>query len=120
MIIGTLPEMHGDPSRGRGAGGDEGRRRFESAGIRSRVIGVSPGAAYGTAKRWLPERFAEAAAELAVRRMPPSRYSGRRMSVPCARTVAAQIRAQSIEVHNYAGSTTLGEFIDLPRPAPST
>ena len=30
------------------------------------VIGVSPGAAYGAAKRWLPERFAEAAARLAA------------------------------------------------------
>ena len=29
------------------------------------MIGVSPGAAYGTAKQWLPERFAEAAARVA-------------------------------------------------------
>ncbi len=29
------------------------------------VVGVSPGAAYGDAKRWLPERFAETAAEVA-------------------------------------------------------
>src|ERR1700728_3417361 len=33
-----------------------------------RVIGVSPGAAYGTAKRWIPERFAEAAGKLAAAR----------------------------------------------------
>src|SRR5690242_9661713 len=31
---------------------------------RGDTIGISPGAAYGNAKRWLPDRFAEAALEL--------------------------------------------------------
>src|SRR5690349_8438107 len=40
---------------------------LEGGGPRRRrnIVGVSPGAAYGTAKQWLPERFAEAAARVA-------------------------------------------------------
>ena len=36
-------------------------RRFRALGLGDTVIGMSPGAAYGTAKQWLPERFAAAA-----------------------------------------------------------
>ena len=41
-------------------------RSFEDLGL-GLAIGVSPGAAFGTAKRWIPERFAESAAQLAGR-----------------------------------------------------
>src|SRR5262249_33282722 len=45
---------------------DAGRDLFRNFGRRAeRVIGVSPGAAFGSAKRWLPERFAAAARGLA-------------------------------------------------------
>jgi heptosyltransferase II len=44
----------------------KGERLFEMLGVNLPVIGVSPGAAYGSAKRWLPERFAESAARLAA------------------------------------------------------
>lgn len=45
-----------------------GRERLREAALQGAVIGVGPGAAYGGAKRWLPERFAEAAVRVARER----------------------------------------------------
>ncbi len=76
------------------------------------TIGVSPGAAYGGAKRWLPERFAEAAAILARTRREPVALFGSGSERSLCETVATALREQGCEVHNFAGETTLGEFIE--------
>lgn len=80
-----------------------------------RVIGISPGAAYGTAKRWLPERFAEAASRLAAERGASVALFGskseRELCDQVAQSVAA--RLNGCQVINYAGETTLSQFIDL-------
>jgi heptosyltransferase-2 len=77
----------------------------------ARVIGVSPGAAFGTAKRWLPERFAEAAGALAAARGASIALFGSKNERALCEEVAELLRGQ--QVTNYAGQTTLAQFIDL-------
>lgn len=76
-----------------------------------RVIGVSPGAAYGTAKRWLPERFAEAAGTLAESREASIALFGTKSERALCEEIAQSLQGR--EVINYAGETTLAQFIDL-------
>jgi lipopolysaccharide heptosyltransferase II len=75
------------------------------------IIGVSPGAAYGNAKRWLPERFAEAAGKLAAARGASIALFGS----AAERAVCDQIARllNGYNVTNHAGQTTLAQFIDL-------
>lgn len=75
-----------------------------------RVIGVSPGAAYGTAKRWLPERFAEAGSELAAARGASIALFGSSSERALCEQIAQ--RVNGCEAVNYAGQTTLAEFIE--------
>ncbi len=71
-----------------------------------RVIGVSPGAAYGTAKRWLPERFAAAAGELAKARGASIALFGSKTERALCEDVAQ--RLNGYQVTNYAGQTDAG------------
>lgn len=86
-----------------------GLEQLATLGVPAGVIGVSPGAAYGNAKRWLPERFAESAIQLNR----PVLVFGSRDERPLCEEVASRIRAAGRYVHNLAGETTLRQFIDL-------
>ncbi|HEX5228749.1 MAG TPA: lipopolysaccharide heptosyltransferase II [Bryobacteraceae bacterium] len=77
-----------------------------------RVIGISPGAAYGTAKRWIPERFAEAAVRLAAERGAAIALFGSKSERELCEQIAGRLNG-ALEVINYAGQTTLAQFIDL-------
>jgi heptosyltransferase-2 len=88
----------------------EGRRIFAEQGVTLPVVGVSPGAAYGSAKRWLPERFAAVAQNLAPSAVLLFGSPGER---PLCETVAESLRRARIDTRNLAGETTLREFIDL-------
>jgi heptosyltransferase-2 len=87
-----------------------GIARFQESGLGDCVIGVSPGAAYGSAKRWLPERFAEAANRLASELSATVAIFGSKGERELCEAVAAAMHAQ---VRNFAGETSLAEFIDM-------
>jgi len=73
-------------------------------------IGVNPGAYYGTAKRWRPERFA-AAADLVARRAGASvAIVGGAAERPLGETIAGQLRAPS---RVLCGETTLGDLVGV-------
>ena len=78
---------------------------------RASVIGVSPGAAYGTAKRWLPERFAQAALEIARKRNASIALFGSAAENALCEQIAA--RLGDYPHRNHAGQTTLAQFIEL-------
>lgn len=89
-----------------------GLERFAAEGIVNPVIGVSPGAAFGTAKRWLPERFAESACTLAARMNGVVALHGSASERELCESVKELVASRGIRCENYAGRTSLEEFIE--------
>jgi len=112
-LIDALPETDAVHLEGADAARREGARRFDERNIASPVIGISPGAAYGTAKQWLPERFAEAAIHLAGLEAASVVVFGSRSERDLCETVVGRISQTGVAARNLAGETTLGEFIEL-------
>jgi heptosyltransferase-2 len=92
---------------------EEGRRALGEQGIATPVIGVSPGAAFGSAKCWLPERFAESAASLAKARGGTVMIFGAPGDADNCVAVENALKESATPVVNMAGKTTLRQFIDL-------
>lgn len=109
-IIDHLPSS--DPIRLEGAPAARqcGLARFRELGFGDCVIGVSPGAAYGSAKRWLPERFAEAANRVAGEIGAAVAVFGSNDERELCEAVAGAIHTK---VWNFAGETSLAKFIDM-------
>lgn len=107
-IIDVLPDVPEIRLEGADQARTRGEAIFAARGLSLPVVGVSPGAAYGGAKRWRPERFAASARHLAEQ---------------CGGTVAVfgstgeHAMCEEVAVaaggHNFAGATTLREFIDM-------
>jgi heptosyltransferase-2 len=85
-----------------------GEKLFETLGVKLPVVGVSPGAAYGSAKRWLPERFGEAAARLAAKLDGSVVVFGSKAESAICDEVARASRGR-----NLAGETALRAFIEM-------
>jgi heptosyltransferase-2 len=109
-IIDLLPEDDCIRLDGAAAAREAGIARFRAIGLGGTVIGMSPGAAYGSAKRWLPERFGEAAGRVARELGASVAIFGSKDERELCATIASAISAP---VKNFAGETSLAEFIDL-------
>ncbi len=112
-ILEQLPESAEIRLEGAGAACEAGLAHFDAEGMTAPIIGVSPGAAYGSAKRWLPERFAEAAAEIAAAIEASVAIFGSKDERELCQSVAADLTSRGIAVRNFAGETSLSQFIDL-------
>ncbi len=112
-ILDTLPDNqairldHAGESAGRGAA------RFRELNLDAPVVGVSPGAAYGSAKRWTADGFAQAACRVARQQSASVALFGSESERPLCDDIAASIRARGVAALNLAGKTSLREFIDL-------
>jgi heptosyltransferase II len=98
---------------GRDLAEESGRMLFERAGIKAPVVGVAPGAAYGGAKRWRPERFAQAATRVAKELDATVTIFGSNDEREICSAVADQLELARVAVHNFAGHTSLPELIDM-------
>jgi lipopolysaccharide heptosyltransferase II len=72
-------------------------------------IGLCPGAEYGPAKRWLPERFAEAAAKITEQSSAQWILLGTKNDAAMGEQIAAAIGDHCV---NRIGQTTLDQLID--------
>lgn len=109
-IIDRVPECEAIRLDGAPAARAAGLERFRSRGMGEVVIGVSPGAAYGSAKRWIPEHFSEAASRVARELDATVAVFGSAVERDVCEQVA---RGVTVPVHNFAGETSLGEYIEL-------
>ena len=95
------------------AAAEKGRALFSEKGLTGPIIGVSPGAAFGGAKRWLPERFAEAAAQIAHERGASIAIFGSKEEVAICDVVYERVNSSGMRCVNFGGTTTLKQFIEL-------
>jgi lipopolysaccharide heptosyltransferase II len=72
-------------------------------------IGLCPGAEYGPAKRWLPERFADAAAKITAQSSAQWILLGTKKDAAIGEQIAAEIGDHCV---NRIGQTTLDQLIE--------
>jgi len=86
--------------------------RLASLGVPkgSRILGINPGATYGSAKRWYPDRFAAVADTLSEEWGASVALMGSVPEMPLAAEIEAAMRRKPV---NLAGRTTVRELMAL-------
>ena len=81
---------------------------FEPFSYEKPTLGINPGASYGSAKRWYPEKFAKVASELS------KRYNivifGGPAEVDMANDIEAELKKSNVPCENIAGKTSIKEL----------
>lgn len=105
----NAPRLYTTPSEDR-----EALVRLAEHGITGSdfVIGINPGAAYGSAKRWYPERFAEAGRLLAAERSAKLVVFGGPGETEIAADISRELGGECL---NLAGRTGVRELMALIR-----
>jgi heptosyltransferase-2 len=87
---------------------------LRASGVRQgeTLVGINPGAYYGEAKRWLPDRYASVADALAERYQARIVLFGSSSDRPVAEAAAANMKHPPVIL---AGHTTLGQLMGLIR-----
>ena len=98
-------EHYLDLARSLGVEAEIGEISVESHPGGNRRIGICPGAEYGPAKRWLPERFAEAATRIGGEWV----LFGTEKDAEIGAQIAAALGEDCL---NLIGKTTLGQLIE--------
>ncbi len=109
-ILDTLPANESIQLDGAPAARIAGLARYRSLGLGELIVGVSPGAAFGTAKQWLPDRFASAASRVANQIGGKVAIFGSASERELCEFVA---QACTAPAQNFAGQTSLAEFIEM-------
>ena len=92
---------------------ERGLAKLKSVGWQGEMIGVSPGAAYGTAKRWLPERFVEASVSMARQLGAGVAVFGSGDERELCLQISLAIEREGIRSMSFAGDTALNEFVEM-------
>jgi heptosyltransferase-2 len=110
MLEGLGIATEGPPDPSLRCPGEWGARGAGLLGAGGPWIGVNPGAFFGSAKRWLPERFAAAADIVARRAGAQVVLVGGPRERPLAEAIAAGMEAP---VRVLCGETTLAELVGV-------
>jgi heptosyltransferase II len=78
--------------------------------LRYPLIGINPGAAYGSAKCWLPERFREVAKRLVEETEATILFFGDRAGTPLVKEICRDLPPRVV---NLAGATSLRDLMAL-------
>jgi len=111
-LMERFPECAAIRLEGIDAAHDAGAAHLGALGLEGPAIGISPGAAYGDAKRWLPERFAETAISLRARANSFLVFGAPSERNLCE-AVTRDLTSAGLAARTLAGETTLAQFIDL-------